>query len=59
MRLIPLLKTLGVSVKRGRQKGPARYTVQMKNATFGPVTLLELEDMARRLASDGTSPDQA
>jgi hypothetical protein len=44
-RLMRLMKSKGIIVKRGRQKGPRRYTVAVPNGIIGPVTLFDVEDI--------------
>ncbi|RWF99701.1 hypothetical protein [Mesorhizobium sp.] len=48
-RLVDLLKSKGIKVKRGRQKGANRYTVKVTNGSIGPVSLYDLEEICRKI----------
>ncbi|MBX3488573.1 hypothetical protein [Parvibaculum sp.] len=51
-RLVALMRSKGAIVKRGRQKGPQRYTVIMPNGRVGPVTLFEIESIWRKISGE-------
>lgn len=48
-RLMSLMKSKGAIVKRGRQKGPQRYTVIISNRSVGPVTLFDVEGIWKKI----------
>ncbi len=51
-RLIGLLGSKGVTVKRDRQKGAHRYTVKLTNGTIGPVSLYDLEGIWQKISGE-------
>lgn len=51
-RLTALMKSKGIIVKRGRQKGPQRYTVTISNTSVEPVSLFDVEGIWKKISGE-------